>query len=377
MSTLPPELNDELRNTSVLASYWLAVGLGLVTLAVVVMAAWAVAARTGTARRVRQGIGIGVATLLLALTVGAASNTYAGYILSFHDLGARMGLVSLEPPGGGIAAPQASGGSATASTLAGGTILRKGRVASLEIRSRSTPVAPGLTYLYLPPGYEDAESASRRYPVLYLLHGDPGSSGDWLGGETLKNQMDILISSGSVPPMILVMPDITLGRSTDYSCRNKPNGPMAADFLSKEVPAEVDRVLRSIPDPEHRIIGGMSAGGNCALELVLTRQETFGGVISFAPEGGPGNGVMDAVKRPEVAAGLKGKPAYVDVGSKDTIHHYTENVVKQLKGAGMNVTYRITPGEGHNWNQPRLALPHALVDIAAKQHWSPDPPRKA
>src|SRR5438094_5650305 len=36
--------------------------------------------------------------------------------------------------------------------------------------------------LYLPPGYDDPANRSRRYPVLYLLHGSPGRPDDWIQG---------------------------------------------------------------------------------------------------------------------------------------------------------------------------------------------------
>ena len=41
-------------------------------------------------------------------------------------------------------------------------------------------------YVYLPPGYDP----SRRYPVVYLLHGMPGSPTEYLAGTELADYAD-------------------------------------------------------------------------------------------------------------------------------------------------------------------------------------------
>ena len=57
--------------------------------------------------------------------------------------------------------------------------------------------------VYLPPGYD----ASRKYPVLYLLHGIGGNEHEWTGYVRADVILDNLIADGKAVPMILVMPN--------------------------------------------------------------------------------------------------------------------------------------------------------------------------
>src|SRR5580692_12228248 len=57
-------------------------------------------------------------------------------------------------------------------------------------------------YVYLPPGF----NVSHRYPVVYLLHGLPGSPSEYIRGTSLGSFADGEISAGRVQPFIAVIP---------------------------------------------------------------------------------------------------------------------------------------------------------------------------
>ncbi|HVP15368.1 MAG TPA: alpha/beta hydrolase-fold protein, partial [Terriglobales bacterium] len=61
--------------------------------------------------------------------------------------------------------------------------------------------------VYLPPSYDLPAAASRRYPVVYLLHGWPGGDGNWPGHGRVADTMDSLSARGAIPEMIAVMPN--------------------------------------------------------------------------------------------------------------------------------------------------------------------------
>jgi len=68
-----------------------------------------------------------------------------------------------------------------------------------------TGVFPGTLragYLYLPPNF----SRSVRYPVVYLLHGMPGSPSEYLDGTQLATQADQEIAAQRLRPFIAVIP---------------------------------------------------------------------------------------------------------------------------------------------------------------------------
>src|SRR5439155_23228076 len=67
--------------------------------------------------------------------------------------------------------------------------------------------------VYLPAGYE---GGSRRYPVLYMLHGLGGSHNDWQRWG-LFDVASQLIENGQVPPLIIVAPDGESGYWMDHA----------------------------------------------------------------------------------------------------------------------------------------------------------------
>ncbi len=62
--------------------------------------------------------------------------------------------------------------------------------------------------VYLPPGYDES---GERYPVIYVLAGFTGTGLNMpnfaVWDESLPEQIDDLVVSGTCPPVIVVMPD--------------------------------------------------------------------------------------------------------------------------------------------------------------------------
>jgi S-formylglutathione hydrolase FrmB len=130
------------------------------------------------------------------------------------------------------------------------------------------------TYLaYLPPGY--ATQTTRRYPVLYLLHGDgePASSFLRLG---LQQTLDRLIDSHAIPPLIAVM---LQANGLPNNWRNTA-GPKYDSYVG-EVQQLTDRVLRTIPNRASRGIAGYSMGGFGAMNVALSQLGNYSVVESW------------------------------------------------------------------------------------------------
>src|SRR5262245_5819902 len=58
--------------------------------------------------------------------------------------------------------------------------------------------------IYLPADYEHSE---RSYPVVYLLHGYTDDNTGWLQFGEINRFADKAIADGTIPPMIIVMPN--------------------------------------------------------------------------------------------------------------------------------------------------------------------------
>ena len=122
-------------------------------------------------------------------------------------------------------------------------------------------------FIYLPPCY--SERADKRYPVLYLLHGQTYAANQWIRLGAAK-ALDNLIMSGEAMPFILVFPD-------DHYWYT-PAGTTFGARLTGELIPFIDETYRTIPDPRYRAIGGMSRGAGWALNLGLTRPDLFSAI---------------------------------------------------------------------------------------------------
>jgi enterochelin esterase-like enzyme len=139
---------------------------------------------------------------------------------------------------------------------------------------QSKTLARGWKYeLYLPSGYETSRLS---YPVLYLLHGNNGSGGDWVKFGKLQSVADGLIAGGDMPPAVIVMPDAGV---TWYVDRKEK----METALIRDLFPEIENSLRVLRSREGRLIGGLSMGGYGSLRLVLKYPEMFAAAALLSP----------------------------------------------------------------------------------------------
>jgi enterochelin esterase-like enzyme len=161
--------------------------------------------------------------------------------------------------------------------------LPDGKVSSEEVDSPTLGKQFGFR-IYLPPGYHDTRFAKTRYPVIYLLHGAPGGRDDWIDGGLANQTADALIKTTMIRPVIIVMPDGSLGdRNHDTQWGNSPvTGERVEDALIHDLIPAIDSSYRTIPEPDARAIVGLSSGGYGALNIALHHPETFAVVVSMS-----------------------------------------------------------------------------------------------
>ncbi len=129
--------------------------------------------------------------------------------------------------------------------------------------------------IYLPPGYEEAINAARRYPVVYWLHG--GRLGSELRNILLAEDWDRQIRSGRVPPRIYVL--VNGGRFGHYDY----DGSLGETAFVRELIPHVDRTYRTVSKRSGRALEGFSAGGRGTARIMFKYPEVF---CSGAPMGG-------------------------------------------------------------------------------------------
>ncbi len=155
----------------------------------------------------------------------------------------------------------------------------KGRVVQLALPgARSGITREG--YVYLPPQYFEPAYANDSFPVVELLHGDPGNPAGWVYALHVPHLMDTAIDDGQIGPMVVVMP-ATFDGAHGQDCVDAPHGQRDDTYLSADVPADVMHDFRVLPQGPHWAIGGLSDGGFCAANLALRHPGEYGAVVSM------------------------------------------------------------------------------------------------
>ena len=123
--------------------------------------------------------------------------------------------------------------------------------------------------VFLPDGFD--ERSSRRYPVLYLLHGVGDAYDSW----ALPRQGEIMDVAGGFPGFI-VMPEADRGFYTNWWNGGLHGDPAWERHHLDELIPEVESRLPILPARRWRAIYGFSMGGMGALFYASQRPGYFG-----------------------------------------------------------------------------------------------------
>lgn len=233
-----------------------------------------------------------------------------------------------------------------------------------DAQFRSVSLARDMKYrLILPAGYD---TTSRRYPVLYLLHGLMGSYVDWESRTRLTDYVKGL-------DLIVVMPD---GNDAWYT--NSVGDPQDRfeDYILKDLISTIDANYRTISTRHARAIAGLSMGGYGAMKFALKYPQmfAFAGSLSgalnaagnidltrlpekyaagrmriFGPVGGSAraeNDVMMLIAKVPDPARLP--YLYLDCGTSDPLLKANHEFVSSLPPQNISYEFHEVPG-AHTW----------------------------
>ena len=277
------------------------------------------------------------------------------------------------------AAPRTSPGRAADPRAAAGVVLH------LQMRAPSLGGAQRKVQVYLPPSYSAPDSAGRSYPVIYMLHGWPGSEGNWFGLARGGETADSMIANHTIPEVILVSPNGSglglLGRSMYLNSYDGTS--RIADYILHDVVEWTDARFRTRRDARDRGIIGLSDGGSAALLLTFKHLDVFGACGGHSgqyrltrewtlhrvlgPE--PGSTRLLNENSPTLvadtaAAMLRGVPIYFDVGTSDEELEDNRALHRKLDSLHVAHTYREFSGT-HEWTYWRTHLHESLIAVMA------------
>lgn len=258
-------------------------------------------------------------------------------------------------------------GIAQAAEVSKGVVARN--VLTLKYHSESLN-ADRLCNVILPMDYQQS---TRRYPVLYLLHG--------LGDDhTAWAFMTNVSAYASRFGIIVVMPDV--GRNWYVNSAADPAAKYE-DMIVKDLIPYVDTNYRSIPLRRARAVAGLSMGGYGAMFLGLKHSGRFAAIGAFsgalaishgAPMAVPSNATAEARKRTEEMNALFGPadsaarkerdpfellekvPAgqmpllYIACGGQDFLIKQNRDFVDLLSSKKIPYEYREISPRVHSWD---------------------------
>src|SRR5581483_8058331 len=136
---------------------------------------------------------------------------------------------------------------------------------------------------YLPPGYDP--QGSRRYPVLYCLHGYTGDAAALMSARPWETNvvqwMDKLVTERRMAPALLVLVDGFTRLGGSQYVNSIHNGDYAT-YVIRDVIGHVDRAYRTVAREGGRAVLGKSSGGFGSLYLSMHYPGTFAAFASHS-----------------------------------------------------------------------------------------------
>lgn len=248
--------------------------------------------------------------------------------------------------------------------------------------------------IFLPAGYDHT---SRRYPVLYLLHGYSDNEMGWTQFGEVEGIATRSMETSEVTPMIIVMPDAAVTwYINDVGGKNRYE-----DFFIQEFIPFVDSVYRTRATKEFRAVAGLSMGGFGSLIMAMKHPDLFAACVPLSAavwmdeeiintpdqawdryygdlygKGLKGkarlnehyrkNSILDIVKNNTVDK-LKTVRYYIDCGDDDFLIKGNMALHAALIDKKIPHEFRVRDG-GHTWSYWRTSLPEVLKFVSESFH---------
>lgn len=243
-----------------------------------------------------------------------------------------------------------------------------------EFSFHSEALGREMKYMAILP--QDYARSSRRYPVLYLLHG-------WNGDRTNWVKLTNLVADAKPYPLIIITPDA--GNSW-YIDSNVSPQERVEDYIIRDLLREVDGRLRTFASPQRRAIAGLSMGGYASMLYALKHPDLFAmaGSISGAFDGPVGIETVLPQLQPSLLAsfGPIGDPSrtendvytlaastttnlpylVLECGSADLLLPSNRKFVEILAARMIAYEYHELPG-AHTWSFWDHSLPLLLESV--------------
>lgn len=206
-------------------------------------------------------------------------------------------------------------------------------------------------------------NATRRFPVLYLLHGTYGDEEDYIRFSRIESYAQEYYVA------VVMM-------ATENGCyRNMPRGGAEYyDYVTEELPKMMQWMFPISAKREENFLCGLSMGGSGAFKIGMTRPDLFSHVACMSanfdgwqamaadvsdspwslafPEGSQLSGTDDDlyhVAQKAVESGAQLPELYVCIGRQDFLYQANIDFKAHMDRIGLKHLYHEQPGI-HNWD---------------------------
>lgn len=135
------------------------------------------------------------------------------------------------------------------------------------------------TFVFLPPSY--SQDKSRRYPVVYALHGYSIGAEQWTGEIHVPQTVEGAFAQGA-GEMIVVLPDSRTAHNGSMYSSSLTTGDFER-FIARDLVSYVDAHYRTIPERTSRGLVGHSMGGYGATRIGMKHADVFGSLYVMSP----------------------------------------------------------------------------------------------
>ena len=237
-----------------------------------------------------------------------------------------------------------------------------------------------LCNIYLPDGWNDG---TKKYPVVYLLHGLSDTYQGWASHGRMQAITDRLIAAGQIAEMVIIMPNA--GHENPRKVLNgyfNTPGRNYEDFFFLELMPILEARYRCIGDKQHRAIMGLSMGGGGSTVYCQKHPYLFSSCYAMSPwldeKGEVGgdhaddqmavvcrsvreNSALDFVDNADesTVAALRTVRWTFDIGDDDWLLPLSTEMHFKMNRRGIRNELRVRDG-GHDWEYWPMILPDAL-----------------
>jgi enterochelin esterase family protein len=222
-------------------------------------------------------------------------------------------------------------------------------------------------FIHVPAAYE--REPGRRFPVLYLRHGNGDLEGSWSELGRAGVILDNLVAEKRAAPMIIVMPNGYVEGPKRPA--NAPAGFGAEDATSDELLADlipfIEQTYRVVSDPSHRAIAGLSMGGGQAFFTGLKHLDRFAWVGEFS-SGAVSTANFDLASAIpgflDSASATNGRLRllFITCGTEDSRYAGHLRLIESLRQHGIRHEWLGPPGN-HEWKVWRRSLAEFLPKL--------------